>query len=329
MSTLFKSNNPLSIIFLFFYGILLRFAVFLAPTKPVVFPLDGVLYKYAIKVMAQWGISNSLIFSFLAYLFIFIQALLLNKYINQYRMFSRVNFLPAYSYVLISAIFPEWWLMSAALVSNTLLIWIWGSMISIYKKEQVKNTLFYAGILLGVCSFLFVPALFFGLMLLIWLMILRSFSISEWLISLLGISLPYYFFFAYLFLTDQQPFLLEFMKFQFVFSTIRLDIYRWVGIILIIIPFFISLVYIQTAISRMLIQVRKNWNLLIVFVFYSLIVAGLSGRFNVFYWIIAVVPLAAFHANTLFSSKRKWLPNLVHVITFGYIIFTNIKAFIR
>jgi hypothetical protein len=290
-------------------------------------PLDGELYKYAIKVFAQWGVSNSLVFSFLAYVFIFIQALLLNKYINQYRMFSRVNFLPAYSYVLISAIFPEWWLMSSALVSNTLLIWIWGRILIIYKKEQVKNALFYAGILLGVCSFLFVSTLFFGLMLIIWLMILRSFSISEWLICILGISLPYYFFFAYLFLTDQQPFLLYFFTFKFIFSTIQLDLYRWVGIILIIIPFFISLVYIQSALSRMLIQVRKNWNLLIVFVFYSLIVAVLSGKFNVTYWIIALVPLAAFHANTLFSPKRKWLPNLIHVVTFGYIIFTNIKAF--
>ena len=318
----------MSIIILFFYGILLRFSVFLVPTKPVLFPMDGVLYKYAIHILAQWGFSNSLVFSFLAYVFIFIQALLLNKYINQYRMFSRVNFLPAFSYVLISAIFPEWWLMSAALVSNTLLIWIWGSMLSIYKKEHVKNALFYQGMLLGICSFLFVPTLFFGLMLVIWLTILRSFSVSECLIILLGIILPHYFFFSYLFLTDQQPFLAEFITFQFVFSSIRLDIYRWIGIIIIITPFFISLVYIQTSLSRMLIQVRKNWNLLIVFVFYSLIVAGLSGRFNVTYWIIAVVPLAAFHANTLFSPKRKLLPNLIHIITFGYIIFINIKAFL-
>lgn len=306
----------------------LRFAAFLAPSKPPVFPIDGVLYKYAMKIFTQWGFLNALSFSFLAYVFIFIQALLLNKYINQYRMFSRVHFLPAYSYVLITALFPEWWQLSAALVSNTLLIWIWGSMLSIYKKEQAKNTLFFAGILLGICSFVFVPTLFFGLMLMIWLMILRTFSISEWLICLFGVSIPYYFFFAYLFLADQLPFLVEFFKFQLNITLIQLDIYTLIGVLLIFIPFLISLVYIQSALSRMLIQVRKNWNLLIVFVFYSSIVAILSGRFNVTYWIIAVVPLAVFHANTLFSPKRKLLPNSIHLITFGYIIFINIKAFL-
>ena len=326
MATFFKSNNPLSFIFLFFYGFLLRFASFLQPKNPVVYKTDGVFYKWVIKSLEILGVSNSFVYPFFSYILIFIQALLLNKYIGQYRMLSRPNFLPALSYILITSVFTSWWQLSAALVVNTFLVWIWGSFLTLYKTNQAKKTLFNIGILLGFSTFIFIPTIYFVFVLLVWLIILRSFDLTEFLVCLLGVSLPYYFLITILFLSDKMEIIKYLFEIQFVVPSLKQDNWIWYSFATIIIPFIISLVYFQNTISRMLIQARKNWHILMVYLLSSLIVAGLNGSVKIEYWIIATIPFAAFHSNALFSPKRNLLPNFIHIFSLLYIIILNFKA---
>jgi len=326
LATFFKSNNPLSLIFLFFYGFSLRFASFLQPKNPIVYNTDGVFYKWFIKSIEIWGITNSFIYPFFTYLLIFIQALLLNKYIGQYRMLSRSNFLPAFSYILITSVFPAWWQMSAALVVNTFLVWIWGSVLTLYKNNQAKKTLFNIGILLGFSTFVFTPSFYFVVVLLFWLIILRSFDLTEYLVCLLGVSLPYYFLFTILFLSDNMEIVKYMFEFQFVAPSLKQNNWIWFGLAVIIIPFITSLLYFQNTISRMLIQARKNWHVLMVYLLSCLIVAGLNGSVKLEYWIIAAIPFAAFNSNAFFSPKRNIFPNLIHIVSLVYIIVINIKA---
>ena len=326
MATFFKSNNPLSIIFLFFYGFLLRFASFVQPQNPVVYNTDGVFYKWIVKTLEIWGVTHSFVYPFFSYSLIFIQALLLNKYIGQYRMFSRSNFLPAFSYILITAVFPAWWQLSAALVVNTFLLLIWGSVLTLYKNNQAKKTLFNIGIFLGFSSFIFTPSLYFVIVLLVWLIILRSFDLTEYLVCLLGLGLPYYFLLAILFLSDNMEIVKYLFEIQFVLPSLKQENWIWFGLAIILIPFIIGLLYFQNTISRMLIQARKNWHVLMVYLLSSLIVAGLNGSVKIEYWIIAGIPLAAFHSNALFSPKRNLLPNLIHIFSLVYIILINIKT---
>jgi hypothetical protein len=304
---------------------LLRFASFLYPKNPIVYPSDGFLYKLVLKSLGSWGITNSFAFPFLSYLLIFVQALLLNKYIGQYRMLSRPNFLPAFSYILITALFPNWWQISSALIANTFLVWIWGSFLTLYKNNQAKLPLFNIGILLGISSFIFIPSLYFWIVLLIWLIILRSFDLTECLVCLLGMGLPYYFLFALLFLTDKMDIVSHLIEIQYALPSLKQDIWIWLGIALIMTPVLISLLYFQNTLSRMLIQARKNWNLLMVYLICGLIVAGLNGSVKVEYWVITAIPFAAFHANALFSPKKNLFPNFIHIATLIYIIIINIK----
>jgi Family of unknown function (DUF6427) len=326
LATFFKSNNPLSIIFLFFYGFLLRFASFLQPKNPVVFNTDGVFYKWFVKSLEIWGVSNSFVYPFFTYLFVFVQALLLNKYIGQYRMLSRSNFLPAFSYILLTSVFPAWWQMSSALVVNTFLVWIWGTVLTLYKNSNAKQPLFNIGILLGFSSFVFTPSLYFCIVLLVWLIILRSFDLTEYLVSLLGMGLPYYFLFAILFLTDKMDIVKYLFEIQFVVPSLHQDNWIWYGLAVILIPFIISLLYFQNTISRMLIQARKNWHVLMGYLLFSLIVAGVNGSVKIEYWIITTIPFAAFHSNALISPKRKLLPNIIHILSLVYIVVINVKA---
>jgi hypothetical protein len=241
-------------------------------------------------------------------------------------MLSRPNFLPALSYILITSVFTSWWQLSAALVVNTFLVWIWGSFLTLYKTNQAKKTLFNIGILLGFSTFIFIPTIYFVFVLLVWLIILRSFDLTEFLVCLLGVSLPYYFLITILFLSDKMEIIKYLFEIQFVVPSLKQDNWIWYSFATIIIPFIISLVYFQNTISRMLIQARKNWHILMVYLLSSLIVAGLNGSVKIEYWIIATIPFAAFHSNALFSPKRNLLPNFIHIFSLLYIIILNFKA---
>src|SRR5947209_10949910 len=44
----------------------------------------------------------------LAYLFLYIQALMVNYLVNEYRMMARYNYLPAMAYMIITSLLPQW-----------------------------------------------------------------------------------------------------------------------------------------------------------------------------------------------------------------------------
>ena len=98
---------------------------------------------------------------------------------------------------------PEWNVLSAPLLINTLLIWVWAKMSSLYNNKHAKSALFNIGMAIGVCSFFYFPALAFGIMVIFAILITRPPKVAEWLTGLIGVFTPWYFLFVWLFLTDK------------------------------------------------------------------------------------------------------------------------------
>jgi hypothetical protein len=94
----FRTNNPFSIILLFFYGLVLRYASFIDPHVPVAHLTDGFLYHGLLKSLENIGTSSPVIYSVLSYTLVFAQALMLNNFIHQHRLLAKSNYLPALSY---------------------------------------------------------------------------------------------------------------------------------------------------------------------------------------------------------------------------------------
>ena len=64
-----------------------------------------------------------------------------------------------------------------------------------------KALFLISGLALGISGFLFFPSITFIIWILLALMIMRPFRLNEWLLCLLGITTPFYFYAIYLFLT--------------------------------------------------------------------------------------------------------------------------------
>ena len=80
--------------------------------------------------------------------------------------------------------------------------------ISVYKSDKAFSSLFNGAFFLSVATVFYPPYIVFIPICFICLLILRTFSLREWFLVLIGIILPYFFYISLLFLFDknmQQP----------------------------------------------------------------------------------------------------------------------------
>ncbi len=89
---------------------------------------------------------------------------------------------------------------------------------------------------------------------------------------------------------------------------------------LITIPFFSGGYYVQDNLRRMLIQVRKGWSLLLLYLLGAIFVPFVNSSDNFENWVIAAIPFAAFHACTYLYSTFRIFPLILFWVTVGFIL---------
>ncbi len=315
----FKANNPLNTFLLFVYGLLLKFGFLSNTDAPVIKRTDGFLFAQLLTFLKGVGTQFPSVYSIITYLLLFTQAVTFNRLIAHQRLLQRSTHLPAMSYLLITSIFAEWNILSPQLIVNTLLIWVWAKVNNLYNSEKVKTNLFYTGLIIGVSSFFYFPSIAFFLLIVFALLITRPFSLAEWIITLVGIIMPYYFFVAGLYLTDN---LKEYKLQQFTFGYPLLHANYWplAAALLVVILLFIGAYFVQANLRRQIVQVRKSWGLILVYLIIAVLVSIINEGHYFVYWIITAVPLSAFVASAFLYPSKKWFPALLYWILVALVV---------
>jgi hypothetical protein len=87
------------------------------------------------------------------------------------------------------------------------------------------------------------------------------------------------------------------------------------------IPFLTGGYFVQDNLRRMLIQVRKNWSILLLYLLVAFFIPFVNTTNNYENWVLAAVPFACFHACTYFYPQKKLFPLILFWITVGFILF--------
>ncbi|MBS1574028.1 MAG: hypothetical protein JST09_01890 [Bacteroidetes bacterium] len=326
MIGVFKQKTPGNIFVLFIFGILLKLPVFFHPRVPVFDPKEGPLFRGILHFLEGAGKSSPFIYPCIAYLLLFMQAVSLNKVINDNRMMQRQTFLPAMSYLLVTSLIPGWNNFSAPLLVNSILVFVLAGLFKTQNIQHAKGTIFNVGLGIGIASFIFFPTVVFMIWAIFGLMLMRPFRINEWLLCILGMTAPYYFYPVYLFLTDQ-------LSLQNIIPYVHISLPRfqqsgWIAAssLLLCIPFILGAYYVQDNLRRMLIQVRKGWSLILLYLLAAVLVPFLNAGQSFENWVIAAVPLAAFHACSFLYPPRKFIPLLLFWIIVAFIVVFQVKV---
>ncbi|MEO6683125.1 MAG: DUF6427 family protein, partial [Ginsengibacter sp.] len=295
-------------------------AWFINPQVPVVQDSDGFLFNdiliFIKPTFDSWPISYSIV----SYLLIFTQAISFNHYINSRKMMQKNNYLPAMSYLLITSLFIYWNILSAPLVINTLLIWVWAKLTNLYKNQNVKSTLFNICLVIGICSFFYFPSLAFIIMVIFALLFTRAPKVAEWLMPIMGVFTTFYFLFAYLFLTNK---LYRFSLPGFTIAYPPFTDKKIIFIIMMIVVLLalVGIYYVNKSTSKQVVQVRKRWKLLLLYLMVAILIPFINTTPGFEYWIIAALPVSALVASAFFYPKIRWIPMVMHWILVGFVIY--------
>lgn len=328
MYGIFRQKRTGNKLFLILYALALKFPNLLFPKPVLIQAEDHYLYTGLVELLTATG-AGPFMFSLFAFLLLLAQAFLLNRVAVGFRMFPTVNYLPAMAYLLASSFFTEWSQFSAPFLVNTLLIWIFSLIAGLYNSNSPVGTVFNIGILSGIATLFYEPAIAFLLIIPFGLYIMRPFRIREWIIGFLGFMIPYYFLIIYLYLTGNFSAELLIPKISFDFPDIPENLDITVAITLLVIPFMIGGFLVQMNLNKMLIHVRKIWSQMLILLIISLLVIFVSGGNNYVNWISAVISLAVFHAAGYYFAKGIWLSQAIHWISFVFALYINYSEFVN
>ena len=234
---------------------------------------------------------------------------------------QRTNFLPATSFLLITSLMPEWNIISAPMIVNSLVIFVFSGLFKLYNQYSVKGNIFNIGLAIGISSFIFFPSVILFGWLLFALMVMRTVKLNEWLICLLGATAPYYFYSAYLLINDEWNWGKLFIPIQISVPVPGQSFWLAISTFLLILPFLIGGYFVQENLRKMLIQVRKNWSLVLIYLLFALFIPFLNNQSTGFEnWIMIAVPFAAFHACTYLYPPQKLLPVVIFWLSILFIL---------
>jgi hypothetical protein len=316
----FKDKSPTAVIGLIVISIATRALFWNKPPTVVTTPNDGLIYL----LLSKFSVLPGAAIAFLYHFIVLIQALRLNYALNDIRMLPKPAFTTALAYVLLTALMPSWNNITAALVANSMIIWLVYRLIRLYNTPNPKTVVYNIGLITGSTVLLYYPSLPLIGVVFFALATLRPFRANEWIILLIGTITPLYFLIGWLYLNDEAEIALQQLQ------IFHLQIIRPLNLLVTIATFTLAGIAIIAGIitwqansGRLSIQARKSWSFL--FVMLLLLVPVIYFMKNAYpdALLLAAVPGAAFVSNTFLYPKRNFIPALLFWLFIGLIVYIN------
>ena len=321
MIALFKQKSPGNVGVLLIFGLLLKLPIFLYPRAVITTENDGKLYQWLISEFSAGSAGNTILWSVVSFLLLYVQSLMINFLVTEYRMVTRQNYLPAMAYLIITSLLPEWSYLSAPLVSNTFIIWMFIKLFRLYNAPNAKAKVYNIGLIAGISSYIYFPSSLFIVCILLGLIILKPFRINEIALFIVGSLTPYYFYAVYLFLVNRLSIPAFFPHISVKVPLIKSTIWLACATLLLAVPFLIGGYFVQTHLRKMLIQVRKNWSILLLYLVLAFFVPFINGGQTFYSWVLLTAPFAAFHACAYFYQRKGFISLILFFVSVGFVLY--------
>jgi hypothetical protein len=222
--------------------------------------------------------------------------------------------LPALFYLFFSALFPQCQVLNPVLPAVVFLMIAIMRVMDSYRKPGVAFNFFDAGILISIGSLFYANLIWFGLLALIGIALLRTGSIKEIAISILGLVTPYILITGLYYVFGKD--LLQF------FSDIKENLFgeaeshfitRLIVIVLIYIgmSLIISIVFLLMQMNSKKIKTRKTFSLLLWGFFISLILYFALPSVSLEMIWITGIPASYFLAHYFVFARKRLLPEIL------------------
>ena len=139
----------------------------------------------------------------------YIQVVLFFGMIRKFGLTNDQSLISAFIYITLTGFFPGMIILSPSSISFFILIIVIYNLFLTYDIEFPLQKFFFVALYIGIASIFYSPMSIFLLFLILVLPALKTPTIRELLIIIIGFLIPFYFLSLYFFITDQMPFFFQ------------------------------------------------------------------------------------------------------------------------
>jgi hypothetical protein len=312
----FKGTTPGVIFFIAVSFIAVWMSVFIHPDAGIQYTRPDYqmpLYGFLISILGSGSFMVNLLSFSITALIIF----LIVSFNTSIFFINERTFLPALIFVLIIGIFPECQNLNPAMPASLLFIFALKRIMDSYHKQGIAYNFFDAGILISTGSLFYANLLWFGVIIVIGIVLLRTVNIFELAVTLLGLATPYLITFGLYYVLGYDLKALMSLIYSNLFSdTDSYDFQRFTIVILMFeaLIVLISVGFIIILQNTKKIKSRKTFSLLIwVFVISLVVYLGVPSVSVEIIW-ISGIPISYFLAHYFIFSKKKLVSEVFFTI---------------
>ncbi|MCX6325705.1 MAG: DUF6427 family protein [Bacteroidia bacterium] len=291
--------------------------VFYYDTDPM--PLYSLL-KLVIGNNHFWGV-------FFSFSMVSLMAFLLVNFNTNVFFINERTFLPALIYILFGGLFPQYQVLNPVLPASLFLILAIIRIIDGYRKPGTAYNFFDAGILISTGSLFYANLIWFGLLVIIGIAMLRTGSLIEIAISILGLLAPYLLAFGlYYVIGKDMAALLSLVENNlfgrsagYLFPRLTIVALIFAGILILV-----SITYLVMLMNTKKIKSRKAFSLLIwVFLISMGVYFAVPSASVEIVWLTSI-PVSYFLAHYFVFVKKKLVPEIFFSVLFVLILLIQI-----
>lgn len=323
-----KSNQSIVIVIILFFGTALWGFTLWDPLPISLRPEQEMpFYTFLLQLLSK----NRYLLSIFSFTIVIVQGFLLVGFNKKFILISNRTFLPAFFYIIISSsvIFAQ--NLSPELIGGFFLFFALDFIFRTYRVEYALNEIYLSGFFIALAGFFCVPFLYFIVLLFISIIILRTFSLREWIVALLGFLTPLFFLFVvyFVFIPEENGILL----FNFVLKELT-HVERFIKLDISYIIFFSLLMLLTIIFSTKIIanyqskkiKTRKyfeiNWWYFLIGVLIFSIFKRTS--FEIIY--IISIPISFLFTEYFYSVRNRTFLNIILIGIYCCSIYIQIKA---
>lgn len=262
---IFKGTGPGVIVIIALAFLAVWFSAFFNPAEQIHYSSGGYhmpLYSLLLKILGPGYLPSAFLSFSLAAAMLF----LITNFNTTLFFINERTFLPSFIYIMLIAVFPEYQLLNPAIPASLIFMIALNRTMAGYHKQGIPYNFFDAGILIGAGSLFYATLLWFGLVIIIGIILLRSVNISELALSLLGLLTPYLIMFGLYYILGYSLEELLSLIYNNLFAEAEGYFFPRLTIVTLIIVALITLIsigYILMVQNSKKIKTRKTFSLLI------------------------------------------------------------------
>jgi hypothetical protein len=309
----FNSGYFSRTLMLTFMAALLWLPAFLTPAKPIIPQHPAPLYQLFLWLSA----SNAYLQLAIAFILTITSALLLNQIATEFEITEKISQLGTLIYILFSGAMVHYTSMNSMVIVNLLMLFLLHSLFKVSESKEPIPLTFNASFILGIVSLVYLPALLFILLLWVALMIFRVSQWRNFIVSLVGLILPFIFVFTWYFWYDEtsDAYALLFSSLAFHLPvTFTFSPGDWAMAIILLVFTLVSVIQTSKGLMEKNINIRQ---ILIVTMYYLAIAVALILFFskNSASSLLLSVPASLLLASVFSEIKNtKWFERALRLL---------------